>query len=85
MKRTQPEFYLNLAEVQDLAGNKEDAIETLSQGLKFTKQNERLANALREFGSRRRPVLRFLDRTHFLNRHFGRMRYWLLTSIGKSA
>ena len=85
MKRTQPEFYLNLAEVQGLAGNKEDAIETLSQGLKFTKQNGQLADALRRFGNRRQPVLRFLDRTHFLNRHFGKMRNRLLISLGKAA
>ena len=85
MKRTQPEFYLNLAEVYGLAGNKEDAIETLSRGLKFTKQNKHLAYALRQFGSRRPPVLRFLDRTHFLNRHFGKMRNRLFNSLGKAA
>ena len=84
MKRTQAEFYLNLAEVYGLAGSKEDAIETLSRGLKFTKQNEHLADALRQFGCRRPPVLRFLDRTHFLNRHFGKMRNRLLLSIGKA-
>jgi Flp pilus assembly protein TadD len=84
MNRTQPELYLNLAEVYSLAGNKEDAIETLSRGLRFTKQNEHLADALRRFGSRRRPVLRFLGRRHFLNRHFGKMRNRLLISLGKA-
>jgi Flp pilus assembly protein TadD len=84
MKRTQPELYLNLAEVYAVAGNKEDAIETLSRGLKFTKQNEHLADALQQFGSRRPPVLRFLDRTHFLNRSFGKMRNRLLISLGKA-
>jgi Flp pilus assembly protein TadD len=84
MKRTEPEFYLNLAEVHGLAGNKEEAIETLSRGLKFTKQNKHLAAALRQFGSRRPPVLRFLDRTHFLNRSFGKMRNRLLISLGKA-
>ena len=85
MKRTQPEFYLNLAEVYGLAGNKEDAIETLSRGLKFTKQNEHLADALRRFGSRRPPVLGFLAREHFLNRQFGKIRQYLLVSFGKAA
>ena len=85
MKRTQPELYLNLAEVYGLAGNKEDAIETLSRGLRFTKQNEHLADALRRFGSRRPPVLGFLDRTHFLNRLFGKIRNRLLISLGKAA
>ena len=84
MKRTQPDFYLNLSEVYGLAGNKEEAIETLSRGLKFTKQNAHLAHALRRFGRRRRPVLRFLDRTHYLNRQFGKMRNRLLTSFGKA-
>jgi tetratricopeptide (TPR) repeat protein len=85
MKRTQPEFYLNLAEVYGLAGNKEDAIETLDRGLKFTKQNEHLADALRRFGSRRLPVFGFLARTHFLNRKFGKIRQYLLVSLGKTA
>ena len=85
MKRTQPELYLNLAEVYALAGNKEDAIETLSRGLKFTKQNEPLADALRRFGSRQPPVISFLDRAHFLNRHLGKIRRQLLVSLGKAA
>lgn len=85
LTRTQPALYLNLAAVYCLAGDKEGAIETLSRGLEFTKQNEQLADALRGFGSRRPPVLRFLDRTHFLNRHVGKMRSRLLISLGKAA
>ena len=84
MRRTQPEFYLNLAEVYSLAGNREDTFETLRSGLKFTKQNEHVAEALRRFGSRRPPVLGFLDRAHFLNRHFGKVRHRLLVSLGKA-
>ena len=85
MARTQPALYLNLAEVYSLAGDKEEAIDTLRRGLELTKQNEHLADALRGFGTRKPPVLRFLDRTHFLNQHFGKMRNRLLISRGKAA
>src|SRR5712692_6923255 len=48
MDRTQPELYLNLAKVYLLARKKEEAVETLTSGLRFTKKDPRLAAALRE-------------------------------------
>ncbi len=75
MMRTQAELYLNLAEVYRLAGKREDAVEILTSGLQFTKRDERLAAALRKFGIRQTPVLRFLERTHFLNRGLGKLRH----------
>jgi len=83
MKRTQPELYLNLAEVYRLAGRRQDAIETLMRGLPMTKQDPRLKKVLAKFGVRRPPVLTFLDRTHFLNRKLGKLRYGFLKSLGK--
>ncbi len=80
MKRTQPELYLNLAEVYRLANKKEDAVETLQKGLTFTKQDPHLAKMLKRFGLRRAPVLPFLDRGHFLNRHLGKFRHRLFAS-----
>ncbi len=85
MKRTQAELYLNLAEVYRLAGRKEDAVETLATGMKLTKRDPRLGNALRKLGLRRPPPLAFLDRTHFLNRQLGRMRHRVLKSLRKEA
>ncbi len=83
MRRTQPELYLNLAEVYRLAGKKPDAVETLNTGLKFTKRDPRLTQALRKLGMRRPPVLGFLDRQSFLNKELGRLRHKILKTVGR--
>ncbi len=56
MKRTHPELYLNLAEVYQGAGKKEDAVWVLQSGLQFTRRDARLARALRKLGVLRRKV-----------------------------
>jgi predicted Zn-dependent protease len=83
MKRSQPELYLNLAEVYRLAGKKEDAIETLTTGSKLTKRDPRVLEALRKMGMRKPPVLAFLDRKNFLNVQLGRLRTKVLSARGK--
>jgi len=84
-QRTQPELYLNLAEVYRLAGKKEDAIDTLTAGLRYTKRDARLASALRKMGMRQPPVLTFLDRKNFLNVQLGKLRYKVLKGGGKKS
>jgi tetratricopeptide (TPR) repeat protein len=74
MKRTQPELYLNLAEVYRRTGKKEDAIETLRTGLKLTRSDPRLAEAVLKLGMRRPPVITFLDRKNILNVQLGKLR-----------
>lgn len=83
MKRTQPELYLNLAEVYRLQGRRQDAVETLLEGFPLTRRDARIGKALRKYGVRRPPVFPSLDRTHFLNKHLGKIRYSVLKSIGK--
>jgi len=75
MKRNQPYLYLNLAEVYRRAGEVEDALSTLYNGLQFTQWDPLLVRALEELGIRRSPVLTFLDRKNFLNRQLGRLRH----------
>ncbi len=82
-QRTRPELYLNLAEVYRLAGKKEDAVDTLTTGLKLTKQDARLAEALRKMGTRKPPVLTFLNRTNYLNVQLGKLRHKVLKNRGK--
>lgn len=83
LKRTEVQPYLNLAEVYVKAGKKADAVEALTIGLKFTKQDVRLTRALRQLGVRRPPVFPFLERRHFFNRHFGHARHQLLRLLGQ--
>ena len=71
------ELYLNLAEVYRLGGKKDDAIETLITGLRFTRQDARLAEALDKLGRRQPPVLAFLDRKNILNLKLGKIRHRL--------
>lgn len=82
MKRNQVQSYLNLAEVYLKAGNQEDAVETLTVGLQYTKRDVRLTRALRKLGVRRSPVIPFLQRKHFLNRHLGKLRHRVLQRLG---
>jgi len=74
MKRDQPDLYVNMAEVYRRAGYLEDALLTLYKGLQLTRWDSRVVRALEELGVRRPPVLSFLHRKHFLNRHLGKLR-----------
>ena len=71
------ELYLNLAEVYGRSGQREDAIETLLAGLRFTRQDARLAEALNKLGRRRPPVVFFLNRENFINVGLGKIRHHL--------
>ena len=83
MRRGQPELYINLAEVYRLERKRQDAVETLSEGLTYTKRDPRIDEALRRFGFRRSPVISFLDRNNILNRQLGKLRYRVMQSLGR--
>ena len=85
MDRTQPELYLNLAKVYLLARKKEEAVETLTSGLRFTKKDPRLAAALRKLSLRRQAILPFLPRTSAVNRGLGKLRHRVMKSLTKEA
>lgn len=82
MKRNEAQLYLNLAEVYLRAGKREDTVDTLTMGLRYTKRDLRLGRALRKLGVRRQPVFTFLDRKHFLNRSLGKLRQRVLKVLG---
>ena len=75
LKRDQPQLYLNLAEVYIAAGRRQDAMETLSMGVKYAQRDARIQRLMSQISSRRRPVVPFLGRQHFLNRRLGIWRH----------
>lgn len=83
MMRTEPQAYLNLAQVYIWAGRKEEAVDTLTMGLQYTKRDVRLVRQLRQLGVRRPPVISFLDRTNFLNKSLGKLRHKMLKLLGE--
>jgi len=83
MMRTDPQAYLNLAQVYVWAGRKEDAVDTLSMGLQYTKRDPRLQRLLLKLGVRRAPVIPFLDRRNFLNRQLGKLRHRMHKLVGE--
>lgn len=75
LRRNHAQLYLNLAEVYQRCGRKDDAIMTLEKGLVSSGRDFRLRRALERIGKRREPVLTFLHRCHPLNRSLGRLRH----------
>jgi Flp pilus assembly protein TadD len=78
MKR-EPQLYLNLAEVYMSAGRREEALITLDRALASLGRDPRIQRARKRLGSRRSPVLPFLDRQNILNRQLGVLRHLVVT------
>ena len=66
-----PEFYLNLGKVYLKANQKSKALEIFRKGLQITDKNSELLLELNRYGTRRKPIVSFLSRTHFVNRYIG--------------
>lgn len=71
----QPDNQLNLARTHLLNGNRKRALEAIERGLKIDREHHELLELKQELGSRRPPVLGFLDRGNFLNVFLGRLRH----------
>ena len=83
MKRNQAQLYLNLAEVYATAGRREEAVEALHAGMKFSRRDVRLTIAMNRLVQRRAPVLAFLERKHPLNRQLGILRHRAMHVFGQ--
>ena len=82
LKRNQAQLYLNLAEVYNTAGRRDDAVEALQAGMKFARRDVRLSIAMNKLIHRRPPVFSFLKRTHPVNRQVGLLRHRTLQMLG---
>ena len=78
LKNDDPRLYVNLADVYAEGNRRADACRTLRAGLQNTGQSTLLLQALGRLQQRRPPVLRFLRRSHFLNRQLGRWRHHII-------
>jgi len=76
--RRQAQLYLNLAEVYVVSGRRQAAADTLALGLRYLPHDARLQGEFSKLTVRRSQVLRFLPRTHAVNRVLGRLRHLFL-------
>ena len=67
------DVFLNLACAEWHTANRERAVDAVMRGLKMDGGHQQLARAGMLLDSRRRNVIPFLPRDHFLNRTLGRM------------
>jgi Flp pilus assembly protein TadD len=74
LRRSEAHLYLNLAEVYVSAGRRDDAVAILDRGLIYFRVDPRIRRARANLGRRCPPLLPFLERGHFLNRSFGKLR-----------
>lgn len=79
--RRQAQLYLNLAELYQASGQRQAAADTLAQGLHLVPHDPRLQMQFGRLVTRRPAVLRFLPRTHVLNRRLGAWRQRVLQHL----
>jgi Flp pilus assembly protein TadD len=75
MRRQVPQLYLNLAELYRSRGRVADAVETLTEAMRYTARDPQVISALAHYGTRRPPVFSFLPRQHPMNVLLGRFRH----------
>jgi tetratricopeptide (TPR) repeat protein len=66
-----PVLYLNLGRTYLAAGNRKKAIEAYQKGLVFDNENKDLLQEIKKLGIRRNPAVRFLPRSHPINKYIG--------------
>ena len=70
-----PELYVNLAGVLVSSDRRELAMASLDAALALDPGNEASVEIIREFGMRRTPAFRFLERSNLLNKYVGLLRH----------
>ena len=71
-----PVLYKHLGRILLLAGDNEQGIKTLRQGLKFGEQIS-IVHELEKLGIRKPPIFKNLPRSHPLNKNLGLLLAWL--------
>lgn len=81
----QPDNYYNLARVQLIAQQRSEAVAAVRRGLDIDPDHAGLQRLQGQLGIRRRQLLPFLSRQHFLNQLLGRMRHSIQLRTAKTA
>jgi tetratricopeptide (TPR) repeat protein len=68
-----PVFYLNLGRACLKAGDRKQAVEAFTEGLKADPENHDLIWEMKKLGSRKRPIVPFLKRSNPINKYIGLM------------
>ncbi len=67
----EPRAHENLARLEIAAGLRKQAIQTLARGLSLAPDDREMKSLRASLGTRRRPTVGFLDRSHPINRWVG--------------
>ena len=70
----EPRIYDHLARTELAVGSRENALAAVRSGLRLAPKDAELLSIRRWLGVRRRPLVKFLDRAHPINRLAGRVR-----------
>jgi tetratricopeptide (TPR) repeat protein len=71
------EYYYHLCQTYLVLGDKSMAVRTCKMGLRAEPRHPRLLSMMKKLGVRRRPIMKFLDREHPVNRTLGKVRHRL--------
>lgn len=71
MDEFQPSFYYNLGLIYLKTRDKKKALSAFRKGLKLSPEHSGIWSQISQMGLRKRPVLSFLPRRHFLNKYLG--------------
>jgi len=71
----EPDFYYNLGLIYLKTDDKKKAIAAFRKGLKLNPEHSGIWSQISQLGFRKRPLLSFLPRQHFLNKYLG---MWLM-------
>jgi len=82
LDRGEPQCYLNIAEVYTRGKRPKEAMEALREGLRRTKRDARIADAIARLSGRRTPLFPFWEREHPVNMALGRIRHKILGPVG---
>ncbi len=75
-----PILYLNLGKAYLTCNKKKAALDAFREGLKHDPKHKELLSHMAKLGSRKNPVIPFLDRSNPINKYLGKLRHRMQTA-----